>query len=76
MRGIRARIAYIVLNDGLRPAESSQSDAGRIGFSAAGRWSSGRGSYASERAACARILADGSKRTSIETEQGARVDPG
>jgi hypothetical protein len=76
MRGIRARIAYIVLNDGLRPAESSQSDACCIGFSAAGRWSSGRGSYAFDRAAHATILADGSKRTSIETEQGARVDPG
>jgi hypothetical protein len=38
--------------------------------------SSGRGSYAFDRAAHATILADGSKRTSIETEQGARVDPG
>lgn len=37
MRGIRARIAYIVLNDGLRPAGSSQSDACGIGFSAADR---------------------------------------
>ncbi|AMB43990.1 hypothetical protein Y590_03730 [Methylobacterium sp. AMS5] len=74
MRGIRTRIAYIVLNDGLRPAESSRSNACRIGFSAADR--SGRGSYAFDRAAHATILADGSKRTRIETEQGARVDPG